>query len=1045
MNARNNGSTNALRRGLMLGRVSLLAGMMASAIPALAAEGQQPLSIRNSFRVGSSGVTCTAQNAPLDKRLDSIFDRSYRLSCRDASGAVGTLIAVRRDVAMGSEPTGLPGVTLACGGDGSVMIEAIGRVSAVNCRDQVANVDYKRYAVRRGGTTYFVEGLAGYDPALRLALASVVTDAPVAGEIRVATTEVSDPAAFARVQAGQLDRLGARDEGYLRNNGGRFAESSEFFEALANRDRNTGSAGLAEALANQALQQSNLGNFTTADRLLTQAGSALARGDGVTQRLIRNYRAINRLNQRKPAAALKELATPVSAIGDVYDRGSLQAGLINMPLAEQINRESSALKRLGAVDPGLSDTERAEILDAQADALKATATRLQGRYDEAIKGFEGAGRRLEAVRGGRVASAGWLRSEIQIELALLAEAQGRNADSGAAFDRAIALIGASFPQSPALLAAQARKAAWLGRSGDEAGALALYGKVVEDSLSVPDAGTTLRDLLGPYFGLLAKSGGGESAKATFAASQVLQRPGVAQTQAVLARQMSEGNDEAAALFRLSLARTRDIARTEALVEQLSTVATPDAQQAAALQSAQDNLASLRRDQTALVSKLAAFPRYNVLAPRSVELGELQSALRDGESYYKLMVVGDRVYGLFATGGAARVMDLNLSPADMARQVKEIRDTIVKVENGQQVNYPFDLDKSRALYKTLFGQVEDILPATRHLIFEPDGAMLQLPPTVLVTDDKGIAEYKKRMESPDGDPFDFTGVEWLGRGREVSIAVSPRGFLDIRKLAASGAPRNYLGLGHNAKPAARPVAAVADECDWPLATWQNPISADELLFAQKKLSLGGSAVKTDAAFSDSALLSQGDLDQYRVLHFATHGLVTAPRADCPARPALVTSFGDMGSDGLLSFREIFDLKLNADLVILSACDTAGMATVAASREAGVTTGGNYALDGLVRAFVGAGARSVIASHWPVPDDFDATKRLIGGVIDSSPGQALSNALEGAQEKLMDDPNTSHPFYWAAFIIVGDGAKPLVSGKAPMSSAEAAPAPVAAVTR
>ena len=1012
---------------------AMMAALLASAAtPLQAAEGQQPLSIRNSFRVGSSGVTCTAQNAPLDKRLGGIFDRGYRVSCRDAAGAVGSLIAVRRDISMGNEPTGLPGVTLACGGEGSVAIETLGRVSAVNCRDQNANVEYKLYAVKRGGTTYFVEGLAGYDPALRLALASVVSDSPVPGEIRVATTEVSDPAAFARVQAGQLDRLGARDEGYLRNNGGRFAESSEFFEALASRDRSTGGAGLAEALANQGLQQSNLGNFTAADRLLSQAAGALSRGDGVTQRLIRNYRAINRLNQRKAAAALKELATPVSAVGDVYDRTSLAAGLINAPLAEQINRESSSLKRLGAVDPGLTDLERAEILDAQADALKATAARVQGRLDEAVSGFEGASRRLEAVRGGRVSSAGWLRAEIQIELALLAEAQGRKADSGAAFDRAIALIGASFPQSPALLATQARKAAWLGRSGDEAGALALYGKVVEESLSVPDAGTTLRDLLGPYFGLLANSNGPDAAKATFVASQVLQRPGVAQTQAVLARQMSEGNDEAAALFRLSLVRTRDIARTEALVEQVSAVAMPDEKQRAALVAAQDNLASLRRDQTALVSKLAAFPRYNVLAPRGVELAELQAALKPGESYYKLMLVGDRAYGLFATSGDARVVDLGLTPAALARQVQDIRDTIVKVENGQQVNYPFDLDKSRALYKAVFGQVEDLLPGTRHLIFEPDGAMLQLPPTVLVTGDKGIAEYKKRMESPDGDPFDFTGVEWLGRGREVSIAVSPRGFLDIRKLAASGAPRNYLGLGHNAKPTQRPMAAVADECDWPLATWQNPISADELFFAQKKLSLGGSAVKTDAQFSDSALLSESDLDQYRVLHFATHGLVTAPRADCPARPALVTSFGDMGSDGLLSFREIFDLKLNADLVILSACDTAGMATVAASREAGVTTGGNYALDGLVRAFVGAGARSVIASHWPVPDDFDATKRLIGGVIDSKPGQELASALEGAQEKLMDDPNTSHPFYWAAFIIVGDGAKPLVTGNAPMTT-------------
>jgi hypothetical protein len=61
---------------------------------------------------------------------------------------------------------------------------------------------------------------------------------------------------------------------------------------------------------------------------------------------------------------------------------------------------------------------------------------------------------------------------------------------------------------------------------------------------------------------------------------------------------------------------------------------------------------------------------------------------------------------------------------------------------------------------------------------------------------------------------------------------------------------------------------------------------------------------------------------------------------------------------------------------------------------------------------------------VPDDFDATKRLIGGLLDAGPGVPMAAALESAQEKLMDDPRTSHPFYWAAFIILGDGAKPLV---------------------
>ena len=153
---------------------------------------------------------------------------------------------------------------------------------------------------------------------------------------------------------------------------------------------------------------------------------------------------------------------------------------------------------------------------------------------------------------------------------------------------------------------------------------------------------------------------------------------------------------------------------------------------------------------------------------------------------------------------------------------------------------------------------------------------------------------------------------------------------------------------------------------------------------------------------------------------------------------MTSFAADGSDGLLSFKEIFDLKLDADVVILSACDTAGAATSGASREAGVTTGGNYALDGLVRAFVGAGARSVVASHWPVPDDYDATKRLVSGMLGADPGQSLASALGTAQAGLMDDPRTSHPFYWAAFIILGDGAKPLVAPRAPQIASADVPA-------
>lgn len=988
-----------------------------------------PLSVRSNFRLGSAGVVCAAQVAPRDTRLRGMFDRAYTLSCRDAAGPVGTLIAVRRAFPVDAPPVegiaAAAGQQQVCGGTGRAVIGALGGVDAMICRDPASGLDYRRYAVIRGDTSYYVEGLAAYDAALRLALASVVLGKPVPGEIRVATTEVTDAAAFARLQAGLLDPLGVRGEGYLRNNGSSFAESAAFFEVLAEKAR--GEKGerpdMAEALANEGLQQSNLGNFAAAARLFGESERAQLVGDGLAQRLLRNYRALDQLNQHRPDAAAAELARPVDPVNAVFDSVRLAEGVINLPLAEAINRENAATRRMGVPDPTLTRMEKAQILDGQALAIGATAARIAGRTEEAAKSFAEARMRLAMVRGGQVSSIIWLSAEIDIESARIAGAAGRKSEAEAGFDRAIAALEAAYPSSPALLSARARKAAFLLASGERDQAAKLFAGVVDDSAAIPDSGTTLRDLLAPYFALLAGQGSDPATGAApaFAAAQVLERPGVAQTQAILARQLAAGNDAAAALFRLSLARSRDIVRADSEVARLSALPSPSVSESADLAAQQETLASLRREQTEILAKLAAFPRYTALAPKRVGLPEMQAALKPGEAYYKLVAVGQDLYGLYATSASARLFPVQLSRADLARDVQKVRDSIVTIENGKVVNRPFDLDRSRALYKALFGPVDAELAQVRHLVFEPDAAMLQLPPAVLVTSDAGIAAYKARTVDIDADAFDFTGIAWFGRGRAISIAVSPRAFLDLRALAPSTAQRPYLGLGNNSVPRERPVTAVADSCDWPLALWQRPVKADELLFAAKTLG-STSVVKTGTSFTDTGLLSDPALDKYRVLHFATHGLVSAPRKDCPARPALVTSFGGKGSDGLLTFREIFDLKLDADLVILSACDTAGMATIAASREAGVTTGGNYALDGLVRAFTGAGARAVIASHWPVPDDFNATRRLIGGLIAGKSGESVGDALAGAEAALMDDPQTSHPFYWAAFVVVGDAAKP-----------------------
>ena len=266
-----------------------------------------PIANRTSFRLGDAGVMCTAQSRATDPRLTGIFDRAYMLTCRDASSAVGSLIAVRRSVDPMTEPSALKGGSLTCSSTGPVAIDGAGNATSLTCRDETAKLDYRRYVLTRGKTTYLVEGLAGYDPALRLALGSVVSNRPQTGAVRVATTEISDAAAFARTQAGSLDPEAARIEAYTLNNGGQFAQADQFFENIALRDQKDSSA-LAEALANQGLQQSNLSNFGAAVRFFAQADAKAPRTDPVLQRLIRNYRAINQLNQRQAEAALAELA-----------------------------------------------------------------------------------------------------------------------------------------------------------------------------------------------------------------------------------------------------------------------------------------------------------------------------------------------------------------------------------------------------------------------------------------------------------------------------------------------------------------------------------------------------------------------------------------------------------------------------------------------------------------------------------------------------------------------------------------------------------------
>lgn len=1016
-------------------RLAALALIMAFATPAAAQE--RPVLLRDSFPIGSSGgILCQVQDRSIgNPARQTMFDRNWAVVCRDSARPVAHVYAFRQPV---DDPLGLIAKyrreKVECS-DSEARVSGGGGMMRRQCRVAGTELEWSTYWLSQGGTTYIADGFSAYDSAAILALRSVVENQPAKGVIDVATTSVSDPFAFARIQAETLEPGQALAEGYRRNLSGDYAEAAAYFDTLQQRlageDEQKTGINPGEFIVNRALQRSNLGQFAEADRLFIEA-DPLTAPDPVAARLQRNFEAINLLNQGYVDKAIERLDQPISA-GLPGAQETVKGLEISQPIAAQINAGSSGSGVLGFVDElKLSPVERAAILDAQALQIRGTALRLLGRPKEAKAALLDSYARAVAVRDGRVTSIARLRAQVLGELALIAEGDGELAAAENYLTSSIAILEQQFPERRAVSGAKARLGAFMLRHGREAEGVALYREVIDRSVGKRDAVTGFANQLAPYFALLAPRVANDPAAADefFKASQVLVRPGVAETQAVLARELSAGDGDAARLFRQSTDLTRQIERDRIRYATLGA-----AKQTARTRQMRDELSgsieTLEDEQLRTQAELAKYPQYRVVAPRSLELSRFRASLKPGEAYARLAEVGGKLFMFYVDRDSAQAWPLKLDETELGNEVDMLRASISILDGGRYLTYPYDIEAGRSLYVALFGPVASKLAGVKHIIFEPDAAMLRLPIDLLVTDDASVQRYQKRFNDG-GDPYDFTGTAWLGRGRMISTAVSAQAFVDSRDAPRSAASREYIGLGDNAPLGNHPPAAIAaklespsNPCAWPLAQWNDPISPAELRNAQAVAGGDRSELVIGKPFNDTAIKQMKDLSQYRVVHFATHGLVTPPRPACQARPALVTSFGSGDSDGLLSFDEVFDLDIDADIVILSACDTAGKASIAATREAGVGSGGGTALDGLVRAFIGAGSRAVIASHWPAPDEFDATKRLIDGMFRAGKNRDVGAALETSREALMDSPDTSHPYYWAGFSIIGDAARPLLT--------------------
>lgn len=367
-------------------------------------------------------------------------------------------------------------------------------------------------------------------------------------------------------------------------------------------------------------------------------------------------------------------------------------------------------------------------------------------------------------------------------------------------------------------------------------------------------------------------------------------------------------------------------------------------------------------------------------------------------------------------------------------------TVADYRQGKPL--PFDHARAHGLYKSLFGEVEDLIKG-KHLLVVPSGPLTQLPFQVLIT----------KKPTPEA-----AELAWFARSNAITVLPAVSSLKALRQNAkVSAAKEPFIGFGNpmligqpacgniiipetcpeeelKLASASTQITRSVPATDAVTSFYRNglanvaavrslcplPDTAFELKCVAKSLGAPSSSIVVGKDMTERAL-KKAPLNDYRIIHFATHGLLageTAKLSQAHAEPALVMSPPDTATeedDGLLTASEIAALKLDADWVVMSACNTAG------GGEQGAE-----ALSGLARAFFYAGARALLVSHWPV-NSYAATmltSRTFAELRkDTSIGR--SEAFRRAMIALMDDkarPWAAHPSVWAPFIVVGEGAAP-----------------------
>ncbi len=1033
----------------------------------------------------TTGEPCIAARNWREPRLGDVFDRAWIITCRGvtASRPQGYVLRLRDDRAA-------PVDAKTCGAPATQTMQGIGPVETRRCTDATLGFAATLVRFRRHGQTYVGASAETAVGALEASLRAIAGVAPPPAATDAVARATIDPARAApppaaapltaAVTAGQrlatraFDATTSLQAGIALNHRGLYVEASRLLnDALSRLSYDAPALTRVELELEAGLADSNISQVDAAEDHFARATSLLAANGGVDRAAAleakrTTYRGLDLLNRRQWAAAEAMLADKAVAANPLTDPAMLS----------RLNQAAPASGTTAILSAALSAVDGAQfarlMLEAQRDWARSVALLALGRPAASRAALDlAAGYVAQLQRSVDPDALVALKSRIQRQYARVAARQGRIDESVAFFDCALGTLQGQRPSptkpcpidapvgrrvgtadsaaGPMIAETQLERASILARNPavPRDRILAEYDAGV-DALIASNAASGVPSALEGYLDTLAQvAGDGGKAKTSDPLAEKYFRAVQAVGEPAIARQLAQLQTVVTADGTLG-AKVRDRAEIERRIIQLRyAIAGASAAEASTLEAerrtAEDRLTNLN-------VAIAGDARFRAVDDRPATIAQVRAALRPGEVYLKVSRLRARAFATVIAADRSYIYPLAASGEDVDRIAVRVRASI-RDDSGR---LPFfDVAASYALFKLIAGPAEAALLGAKAIVVDPSGALQNLPAGVLVTD---LASVKQYLAGRGTAPNDYSRVGFLAQRVEISNALSPRSFLIARSLPESTAPQPFIGFGENAPPVALAGAAgnrmisfgtgCAMRYDQLAAIMSanQPVSAREIGIAAAALGDPRAPEVTGRAFTDSAIMAasdRGDYTRYQVIHFATHGLPET-RSDCTVvPPSLVTTLAppstgeEHPSDGLLSFAEIAQLRLNANLVVLSACETAAGVSGLSGRLAGQDESA-ATLDGLVRAFITANARAVLATYWKVPaiaesDEFIRTFYATGRHA------TIGTALRTAQAELIRTPRFSHPYYWGAYFLVGD------AGKTMLSTPDAKPAPARVAAR